>query len=198
MSFPSSTIVCFFAVFVSIATSLRLLPRSSEPFRHGLLLLLFFYLLVSTLSIFFLYLFLLRLQLPRDSFSSSIFYFMRFETPRYFRRPFSYFASISFLRRVPFLPVASSLRITPFNFYFPFSSFLRLFPVNLNMASRLPTSSPGSSSTTAHIPVPSHFSTHPTPFGCKLNVRGRILLIFHCVFAISSEFTHPRECLRLA
>ena len=68
------------------------------------------------------------------------------------------------------------------SFRFLFSSFLCLLPVNSNMASKPSTSSPGSSSTSAHIPIPSHFSQHPVPFGCKLNVRGHILLKFRCVF----------------
>ena len=129
------------------------------------------------------------------------FYFMRFESPRHFRRPFFlYFASISLSFHVEsfFLTLFHLFVFLHLILIFQFRLFLRLFPVNFNMASRPPTSSPGSSSTTAHIPVPSHFSSHPTPFGCKLNVRGRILFIFHCVFAISSEFTHPCECLKFA
>ena len=198
----SSTLVCFFAVFVSIATSLCFLPRSSEPspvtdFSSSPFLsirLNIFHPFYTSLSFDSGYLatpFLIDFNLNAfcisSPFSSSSLFFM-------------YFAFIRLNFHVEFLFLALlylSVFLHP-TLIFQLRLFLRLLLMKFNMASRLPTSSPGSSPTTAHIPVPSHFSTHPRPFGCKLNVRDRILLIFRCVFAILSEFTHPRECLKFA
>ena len=126
VSFPSSTLVCFFAVFVSIATSLCFLPRSSEPFRHGLLFLFFFIYPSQYFPSIFIHL------SPSTPATSRLlflidFYFMRCESPRYFRRSlffYIYFASISLSFHVEFLfsYFVLSLRISPFDSYFPASS----------------------------------------------------------------------------
>ena len=198
----SSTLVCFFAVLVSIATSLCFLPRSSEPspvtdFSSSPFLsirLNIFHPFYTSLSFDSGYLatpFLIDFKLNAfwisSPFSSSFFISFAFLSLKFF-----FYVEFLFLV-LPYLSVFLHSTLI-----FQLHLFLRLLLMKFNMASRLPTSSPGSSPTTAHIPVPSHFSTHPRPFGCKLNVRDRILLIFRCVFAILSESTHPHECLKFA
>ena len=128
----SSTLVCFFAVLVSIATSLCFLPRSSEPspvtdFSSSPFLsirLNIFHPFYTSLSFDSGYLappFLIDFNLNAfwiSSSFSSFFFFISFA-----------FLSLNFLRRVPFSCLALSLRISPFDSYFP-ASFLPAFITN--------------------------------------------------------------------
>ena len=130
----SSTLVCFFAVLVSIATSLCFLPRSSEPspvtdFSSSpflsIRLNIFhpFYTSLSSDSGYLATPFLIDFKLNAfwisSPFSSSFFISFAFLS----------FKKIFFLRRVPFSCFALSLRISPFDSYFP-ASFLPAFITN--------------------------------------------------------------------